>query len=221
MRTKLVLAAAVLAAGLAPSMAQVYSLNVVGYVNQTVQANKWYMWGNPLKASTNTTAGVLSGLSGNATDWDGALVYAWHGGWGSADTYVGALGQWLPGTLDVAPGTGFFFYSPTNGTVTFVGEVVTTNDWQLASGWNCVASAFPTSDTLVGLGLLGQDNGAGKNDLVYRYNNGYNAGDTYVNGLGWLGTATSNGPVLNVAEGIFYQNAQSAAVHWVKSFTIP
>lgn len=210
-----------MAAGLASSTAQVYSLNVVGYVNQTVEAGKWYMWGNPLSAPTNTTAGVLSGLSGTAANWDGALVYAWHGGWGDADTYVGALGQWIPGTLAVAPGTGFFFYAPTAGTVTFVGEVGTTNKWSLATGWNCVASTFPVSTNLVSLGLIGQDDGAGKNDLVYRYNNGYNNGDTYVGGLGWVGTGPdANGPVLNVAEGIFYQNAQTAPVTWTKTFTI-
>jgi len=65
------------------------------------------------------------------------------------------------------------------------------------------------------------DDGLGHNDVVYRYANGYNAGDTYLQGLGWLGTGTPpGGPVLDVGEAIFYQNAQSAQSHWVKSFTI-
>ena len=42
-----------------------------------------------------------------------------------------------------------------------------------------------------------------------RYNNGYNSGDTYITGIGWIGTADTNGPVLNVGEGIFYQNADA------------
>ena len=61
MRTKVLLCAAALAASLATSMADtnVYSINVVGYVNKTVKANIWYLWGNPLNASPdNTTKNV-------------------------------------------------------------------------------------------------------------------------------------------------------------------
>jgi len=218
MRTKLVLAAAILAAGLASSMAQnVYSLNVVGYVNQPVVANQWYLWGNPLDAGTNTTAVALAGLSGNKDDWNNALVYTFAGGaFGNADTYVGlGVDQWIPGTLNVAPGTGFFFFAPTNGTVTFVGNVVTTNTFALTGGaWNLVSSAFPSTNSLVNMGLVG-----GNNDFVYRYNNGYNNGDTFISPVGWIGTGDTNGPVLNVGEAVFYQNA-NATVNWVKSFTI-
>ena len=40
------------------------------------------------------------------------------------------------------------------GTVTFVGEVVTTNTFNLpGSSWNMVASAFPATNNLVAMGL--------------------------------------------------------------------
>jgi len=223
MRTKVLLGLAALAVGLSTSVAQnVYSLNVVGYVNKTVAANHWYLWSNPLKATNNTSATVLAGLSGAATGWDNALLYGWNGGFSDVDTFVGALGQWLPGTTDLTPGKGFFFFAPQAGTVTFVGEVGTTNSFALPTGWSIVGSTFPATNSLVAIGLLGQDNGSGKNDLVYRYGaTGYGEVDTFVAGAGWLGTGPDgNGPVLDVGEAVFYDNAQTAAVNWVKSFTI-
>ena len=73
--------------------------------------------------------------------------------------------DWLPGTLDLTPGNGFFFFAPTNGTVTFVGNVVTTNNFNLAgNAWSMVPSAFPSTNNLVAMGLVG-----GNNDFVYRY----------------------------------------------------
>lgn len=213
-----------MAAGLASSMAQVYSLNVVGYVNQTVQAGKWYMWGNPLSASTNTSAVVLAGLSGDPEGWSGAMVYGFTaaGGYTGGDSFIGSgFNAWFPGTTDLAPGNGFFFYAPTNGTVTFVGEVVTTNKFNLVgpNSWNMVSSAWPAANNLVAMGLIGASG-----DVVYRYDAtaGYNAGTSYIPGYGWFDSlgSTTNGPVLNVGEGVFYKNA-NATVNWTQGFTIP
>src|ERR1035437_742604 len=56
MRTKVLLCAAAMAASLASSMAQnVYSLNVVGYVNVTLPAQQFYAVANPLDASLGGT----------------------------------------------------------------------------------------------------------------------------------------------------------------------
>jgi hypothetical protein len=236
MRTKVLLCAAALAASLASSMAQnVYSLNVVGYVNQTVQAGHWYMWGNPLSANGgNFTTNVIpaTALSGDGSAWANALVYAYtaSGGFGNADTFYAQSGftNWFPGTLDLSPGNGFFFYAPTSGTVTFVGQVVTTNKFSLPgpNTWSMVGSAYPVSTNLVELGIVG-----GANDQVYRYgsvNNpaGYDNGATYYNVpgtfVGWFDSygTSSNGPTLNVGEAVFYKNA-NATVNWTKVFTIP
>src|SRR6266545_7604189 len=56
MRTKaLFLTVALSAAGIATSMAQVYSVNAVGYVNVTIPGgNKFALFSNPLIAATNT-----------------------------------------------------------------------------------------------------------------------------------------------------------------------
>jgi len=221
MRTKALICAAVLSASLVSTFAQVYSLNVVGYVNKTVAANSWYLWTNPLKTTNDTTATVMAGLSGDAANWADSVVYGWTGGYTDPETYVPGVG-WLPGTVDLSPGKGFFFFAKTAGTVTFVGEVVTTNNIILpANSWTLIGSSFPISADLQTLGFAGNDDGAGHSDQVYRYNNGYNDGDTFVTGAGWLGTGTPpGGPVLDVAEGIFYNNAQSTQTTWVKSFTI-
>src|SRR4051812_38861431 len=60
MRTKTaILTAALVAAGALSSMAQnVYSVNVVGYVNVTLNANKFTMVANPLNA-TDMTVGTM------------------------------------------------------------------------------------------------------------------------------------------------------------------
>src|SRR5690348_15250407 len=78
MRTKALLcAAALLAAGVATSMAQsnVYSLNVVGYVN--VRMNQGLtMIANPLDAGNNTVSNVFKNVDPNnhytILSWDGA-----------------------------------------------------------------------------------------------------------------------------------------------------
>jgi len=217
MRTKALICAAVLSASLFSTFAQVYSLNVVGYVNKTVAANSWYLWSNPLKTTNDTTATVLAGLSGTLDNWGDSLVYGWNGGFTDADTFVAGLNQWIPGTIDLSPGKGFFFFAKTAGTVTYVGEVVTTNDVILpANAWTLTGSAFPISADLQTLGFTGN-----ALDFVYRFNNGYNDGDTFVTDVGWVGTGTPpGGPVLDVGEGIFYQNAQGTQTHYVKSFTI-
>src|SRR6185369_17551314 len=81
MRTKLLAAAAILAAGIASSMAQsnVYSLNVVGYVNRTfVGGGLFSLTANPLNTTNNTLGGVF-GLPGTGVP-NGTQVQAWNYG---------------------------------------------------------------------------------------------------------------------------------------------
>src|ERR1700674_3452751 len=75
MRTKtLICAAALLAAGVATSMAQsnVYSLNVVGYVNVPTTGGGFFnMIANPLNNANNSITNLFS------TAQDGDQVYRW------------------------------------------------------------------------------------------------------------------------------------------------
>ena len=123
MRTKLLLGAAVLAAGLATSMAQnVYSLNVVGYYNVTVKGNGLTLIANQLTVDTNGLNEVIP-TAGYA---DEVLTFVNNDY--NIDVFDGT--EWLdnnsgnPSTTVLPPGKGFFYQSanPT-ATLTFVGQV--------------------------------------------------------------------------------------------------
>src|SRR5439155_21522737 len=115
MRTKTLLLAAVLSvAGVASSMAQVYSVNAVGYVNVSLTAGLNLIC-NPLKVTAgNDLNHVLPGVV------DGTTVFTYDTAGFHNSSYSSLLGGWLP-NLDVAPGHGFFISIQTAQTVTFVG----------------------------------------------------------------------------------------------------
>src|SRR5579859_7839113 len=133
MRTKtLLLTAALAAAGALSSMAQsnVYSLNIVGYVNVTLTngGSGFTLFANQLDfdgtGTNNTLNNVLSTNMPNNT-----TVYKFNpstGGY-TASSYVTGIG-WLPdGTATLNPGEGAFINVPTTATVTLVGNVLQGN----------------------------------------------------------------------------------------------
>jgi hypothetical protein len=122
MRTKVLLGAAVIAAGALTSMAQsnVYSLNVVGYVNITFPSFQTYLVANPLDNTNNDLNTVLPGAPDSSTVqlWDvGAQDFI------TTSSYDAGSGKWIP-NLTVNPGQGFFLTAgAANYTNTFVGNV--------------------------------------------------------------------------------------------------
>jgi hypothetical protein len=121
MRTKVLLGLAALAVGLSTSMAQnVYSLNVVGYVNVTVGTG-YTLCANQLNNGTNGINQVLPGAP------DNALVLTFKNSDYNSDIAVG--GAWFdnttgnPSTTTLGPGKGFFYNAPAAATITLVGEV--------------------------------------------------------------------------------------------------
>lgn len=170
MRTKTLLISAVaLAAGIASSMAQsnVYSVNIVGYVNKPLATNALELIQNPLSDNTNTLNSTLLSLG------SGSIAYVWNGTGYTLSTR--GKTAWNP-DLGVPTGLGLFLKrSGPVGTNTFVGQVVAnvgasvTN--QLAANVTTLTgSLIPYADTLNGtnLGLLGAPNGS----LVYQWNGG-------------------------------------------------
>jgi hypothetical protein len=117
MRTKtLLLAVAALAAGIVSSEAQnVYSANVVGYINVPFPAGQLTLVANPLDDGTNTTTSLGQALANKST------IQIWNGSGYTASTKVS--GTWTP-NLSIPVGTGFFVNSKTAITNTFVGNVV-------------------------------------------------------------------------------------------------
>jgi len=144
MRTKaLILTAAVVAAGVASSMAQsnVYSLNVVGYVNVTVPPG-FSMLANPLDdGNGNYLTNIIDNSTHNVLP-NASKIYIWNLGnanYDSGPTYRVTGNGWRTGsaypTNQIPPGTGFFLFNSdpvtggpgTNASITFVGSVVQSN----------------------------------------------------------------------------------------------
>lgn len=197
MRTKALLACAALAVGLATSavaQSNVYSLNIVGYVNTPLVAG-FNLIANPLDNGTND----LNSMFPNAGFGD--TVYTWNGTGYSSSVFVGS---WSPDPT-LPPGIGFFYQAGAAETNTFVGNVLTGNlTNHIAAGFSIVASQVPQADTLENLQFP-----ANFGDTVY-----YWRGGGYVSSV-YVGTFSPDN-VLGVGEGIFV-NA-SAAGNWVRSF---
>jgi len=210
MRTKTLLAAAaILAAGLASSLAQsnVYSLNVVGYANVSLPAG-FTIIGNPLQGTNNGINTVLPNVP------LGTLLYKYNNGFGSPAEFAGVGVGWdVNQTL--APGEGAFIQVPSATTVTFVGEVIqgnTTNS--MPSGFSLRASKVPQQAGLTS--VLGFPAVAG--DLIYFFNKNTQSytGGIYESAGGNLWDPSEPAP--EVGQGFWVQKA--AAADWVRNFTV-
>jgi len=224
MRTKTaVLTAALVAAGALSSMAQnVYSVNVVGYVNVTVPANKFAILANPLNA-TNTSIGTVLAPAGIP---DGTTVYKWTG-----STYnISQKGQDDNGfpawdvDFPLAPGTGFWVKNVTASpmTITFVGEVPQGSlSNGVPAGFSIVGSQVPQSGDLASVlnyPAFADPNGI-TSTAVYRWNS---AASTYT--ISTYGFDDNNVPAWDVAcvpavaEGYWVKEAAPRA--WTRTFTV-
>jgi hypothetical protein len=137
MRTKITfLAAAALAAGLASSQAQsnVYSVNIVGYINVPIAAGAQTLLENPLDNGTNDLISIDNGAIPNkssANIWNGT-------GFTATSKTAGAWGTDFP----IAPGIGFFVTPKTAATITFIGQAPITNNYALAAGAQVMIGAL-------------------------------------------------------------------------------
>ena len=111
MRTKALLCAAFVAAGAISAVAQqnVYSLNIVGYVNVNVPVG-YSLLANPL------SAGVTNGANEIMPVVPDSQFLTWNGAGFDAVQYSSLFNAWVnPATLDPAnppqlpPGKGFFY----------------------------------------------------------------------------------------------------------------
>jgi hypothetical protein len=208
MRTKtLVIAAAIAAVGAATSMAQVFSVNVVGYVNVTVPAGKYKIIANQLNNGGNTIEQVISNAPG------GFIVYAYNNATQSflINGYDADFG-WDDPAMVVAPGMGLFVRAPAgaNANITFVGEVPQgTLNTPVGRNFSLLASQVPQAGRLqTDLGFTPQ-----VGDIVYRYRN-----DRYLvsnfDEFGW-----DEEPALEVGEG-FYMFRSGNAGTWTRTFNV-
>jgi hypothetical protein len=230
MRTKTLLAAAAIsAAGIASSMAQsnVYSLNVVGYVNVAIKSG-FNAVANPLMASPNNS---LNTILNNATPVTGTpdnlIVLRWNTNFqdfdGIVPTYNATTHVWADNAV-INPGECIMVLSPNDFTNTFVGEVKQgSTTIPIAPGFNGIASPVPIggNTATVLAQLLPSDN-----DLAFKWDNSsvgptaqaFYDPVTYVAvPPGWQNTGNSPG-IFGVGEGLFY--LASAPLSWVRTFTV-
>jgi hypothetical protein len=208
-------------------MAQVYSVNAVGYVNLTLPTGLSLI-ANPLNGTNNDLNTILP-LPDSA---DGTVVYKFDVASQSFQTPVFFAGiGWFPSaTLD--PGEGFFIAPQLNGvpgpqSVTFVGEVPQGNLSNPVPGGNNLAlrsSQVPQEARLGNAATVGTLlYPAVDGDTVFVYQNVGNFYDTWVyfDGIGWSlnGGGSPDGPLIPVASG-FWTLKSGVAQAWTRTFSV-
>jgi hypothetical protein len=210
MRTKaLFVAAAFVAAGIVSSMAQVYSVNVVGYVNKVLTPG-YNLIANPLETTANRVEELFAGK-----EVDLMSVYKYVAGTGyTIANYSADLGEW-DNTFTIDPGEGVFVYTPEEVTVTFVGEITEgAKVNNLPTGWSMKSSMIPQGGALSALGYVVADL-----DSVYIYNNTATPpGYVISNYSADLGEWDNGEPVLEVGDAFFLFKATPGS--WERTFTV-
>jgi hypothetical protein len=224
MRTKtLLLGAAALAASVMTSMAQnVYSVNVVGYVNVTL-TNGFNLIANPLDAfgggtgTGNTIGNLFTALPDTTT------VYKLSGGaFTQSDEFINGPGWLAGGTITFNPGEGIFIQIPNgipgNSTnITFVGTVMQNSPTTVTikPGYNIAGSQAPITGLLTTTLNYQPQN----LDTVYVFSpvsQSYPNSYQYITGPGWL----PNEPTLNVGQSIWIQNLSGTTNVWTNTFVV-
>src|SRR5258706_2955810 len=160
MRTKTLLSLAVLTAGVATSMAQsnVYSLNIVGYVNASVPSGFTYH-SNPLDNGTNGASQVFDNSAGA---WDNTEVHEWVNTGFKVSVFDSSTADTTTGFVDrnfnpvpvpiLGSGKGYLINNPgASNNITYVGTV-------RGPGTNTMS--FPGSTLPVAVGSTLPDSGS-------------------------------------------------------------
>jgi hypothetical protein len=211
-------------------MAQVYSVNVVGYVNVTVPAGKLAILANPLNNGNNAIDQVLP-LPESA---DGSTIFRFNPttqAFADPISFFGGIG-WLSASDPnpvLAPGEGFFFMAPAAAVnLTFVGEVPQGSlSYALAGGGRLtlVSSMVPQENNVGDPAQAGTMSfPAADGDTIFAWDmttQNYKNPYSYFDGLGWLQAEDQNpaGPSIPVANG-FWVLKNGPAINWTRTFNV-
>lgn len=236
MKKTLLIAAAALAAGVISSQAQVYSQNVVGYVNLPLSSGYNLVSVQFQVGASNGASEVFPALpDGTQTyQWDNVnstFVYNFYDSGGGATPPAQSWYMSDYATPTNAPilkaGTAVFLLLPSAVTNTVVGNVVSGNTNNLVSGYNMVGSALPvggaTTNTLFNLNALPDGTQTYRWDQVnntYIYNFYDTGGGATLPGQSWYMSDYStptNAPSLSVGEGLFFLTPSTFA--WTQTYT--
>ncbi|MEW6160390.1 MAG: hypothetical protein AB1813_23390 [Verrucomicrobiota bacterium] len=200
MRTKtLLLTAALSAAGLATSMAQVYSVNAVGYIKLTLPAG-FTMVANQLNNADNKLNTLFPGAG------FGDTVFKFNPASGFESSVF--FGEWSP-NLTLNPGEGAFYQAGAASEAVLVGEVPQGNGLKvsLVSGFQIISSIVPQSAKLEDLGMP-----ADFGDTVFFFRNGAYESSVFFG-------AWSPDAVPKVGEAFWLQRGGGAA-DWTRNFSV-
>jgi hypothetical protein len=213
MRTKtLLLTAALSAAGIATSMAQVYSVNAVGYVNTPLVAG-YNLVSNPLdnKATDgNQIRNLFAALPPGSQIFKFDSASARYD-LASVDDFTGEI-TGPAATMTVLPGEGVFVQAPSAATITFVGEVPTGSlSNPLPRGFSIRSSQVPQAGALTtALGYAPEEG-----DQIFIW---VEATQRYTTHSFEFGEWAGGVPTVEVGEA-FFVNTQVAR-NWTRTFNI-
>jgi hypothetical protein len=199
------------------SQAQVYSANIVGYVNVPLNTG-FTIFANQLSVDATGTNNTVQTVFGNNLP-SGSAVYAFSGGaYASPIATYSTKGGWAGGTnaanAGLSVGSAVFVKVPSTNTITIVGNVITgTNNIHYANGFNFVASPTPQGGLIQT--ALGYTPTSG--DAVYQFNpttqQYFNPISSYSTKGGWAGAGQPN---VKVGEGFFLKSAAVSGGTWTQ-----
>jgi hypothetical protein len=194
------------------AQSNVYSLNVVGYVNKKYDAFKFYTVNNPLNATNNNLATVMPNPPG------GTAIYVWDPLTSDFSTNYLYGPPWdVPGAK-LTPGTGVFLFSGGDFTNTFVGEVLQGSLTNPVTGnftFDVIGSIPPVAGSVT---TVMTDYTGTAGDQVYQWNADAN---DIIDNSAFDGVATWTGSVTNLTVGeAFLLFRQGPAGNWVRNFTV-
>ena len=218
------LGAVALAAFVSSSLAQVYSLNVVGYYNVTVPSG-FYFAANQLKAGNNSIKEVLppsANLSScSVLVWNKSIAKFQENITDGTDWFDAQTGDPTSSTTVLAPGTSFFLNNSAGQfTQTFVGEVTQgALNIPMGPGFNAVSSMTPQVLDLSGNGFP-QDS-ALKLSFFANATALYSFYETDGSGT-WFNSQTGDPTTLTpaVGQGFFAENTGGSTLNWARTFTV-
>jgi hypothetical protein len=216
-------------------MAQVYSVNAVGYVNLTLKP-KFNLVANQLIRSPDSKLNTL--FPAVPTE---SQVFTYSGGLYKADIFDGSSGKWVDAnsgedsTTTLNPGQGFFFYNAANPaadiTVTLVGDVPQ-GDVGITYGqfFTLSASKVPQQITLnPANGLPDKLEGQflSYNATAQNYDTALiNDGGPFTPGpngpFGWVDSQTglAANATVTVGQGFFLYNPNATPWVWTRTFSV-
>ena len=201
-------------AGIISSQAQnVYSVNVVGYINKTLTTEFSLVGAQLDDGAGNLATNLLDGVP-NLT-----VVYKFNGAGYDSITWLAALNRWNPASftdMTMLPGEGVFIKKPGTApeiNLTFVGEVMQgTLVNPVVQGFDMYSTMVPQAGGITTVHEYAPSN----LDVIYQWNGSTYTSKTWLDVLGRWNPAGE--PEVEVGEAFFIK--ASAAQDWTRDFTV-